>query len=380
MSQFSSYKKEAEKHSSSRKRDTSIAKLELNELTNNLDIFKEEECPDSVTSRPHQSQVENRPDLDLTHSGPCIDPVSTLGQPLVRSRSGQDQVSGIRSRSGSGQVSKIQLAPKQQTIYEWFLKNGISGYFNKGQIQQDTGIDHPTIRKCISKLQSFSVIKLGDYNPVIRRQEYCLSLDTAIDLGSSNRSGSGQGQVRVRSTSYKTDRQIYNNLSIFLKNSDYWSSLCLTLEKITGWCDQHEICTPEFVLQQLQMGEHHPKVKEAKSPVSYFFKSLLSGGLERPDGFEFPEERAERFKQQELLKQQELITSMEKARQKERELADQESFLMFMADHDAVKVALDEISKGSMTSTLKASVNIFLKKQKIDTRLENRLRFYFQKS
>ncbi len=169
-------------------------------------------------------------------------------------------------------------------------------------------------------------------------------------------------------------------LTDYLKNSDYWKKQNLNIGKVHGWIRDYEICTEEYVLKQLQIGEAHPSVTKADNPVSCFFSILVhKGGLTRPPGFEFPEERAERFKQQELLKQQELITSMEKARQKEKEIADKEAFLMFLADHDAVKVALDEITQGLMTSTLKASVNIFLKNQKIDTRLENRLRFYFQK-
>lgn len=101
------------------------------------------------------------------------------------------------------------------------------------------------------------------------------------------------------------------------------------------------------MLKQLQIGEAHPSVTKADNPVHCFFSIMVhKGGLTRPPGFEFPEEKAERFKQQELLKQQELIASMEKARQKEKELADKEAFLMFIADHDAVKVALDEIAQG----------------------------------
>ena len=155
-----------------------------------------------------------------------VDTVSTKGQVGVNSLSGQGQVSSIRSGSSQGQVSGIRsgsgqgqvdtvkntilkesdeciLAEKQQIIYIWFLKHGISGYFNKGQIQRETGINHPTVRKSIAKLQVLNILQVFEYDPVSRQQKYIINTDKKIHLlkgsgqgqVSSIRPGSGQGQV-----------------------------------------------------------------------------------------------------------------------------------------------------------------------------------------
>ncbi len=125
---------------------------------------------------------------------------SLSGQGQVKVKSGSGQVSG--SGSGSGQVSlktsKVDLAQKQRLVYEWFLKNGLSGTFNKGQIQRETGINHPTIRKCIAKLKLLKLIEIGKFSPASKQQSYRLNPDKNVCTGSSIRSG--QGQVRVRSS------------------------------------------------------------------------------------------------------------------------------------------------------------------------------------
>lgn len=267
------------------------------------------------------------------------------------------------------------------------VRNALLSLEKKGYISRPNSINDGVKKGTTCQVSESKCKPLFGSSSVINSEQVSKWTTEQVDNRASeqvnNRTTEQQSNrtTEQASASYMTDRQIYNNknLSVFFKNSDYWNSQGLTLKKITSWCDEHEICTPDFLLQQLQIGEHHPKIKAASSPISYFFKSVLSGGLERPNGFEFPEEKATRLKAEEVAKQQEIIASMENTRQKERELADQESFLMFINDNEAVKAALDEITKEYMTPTMKASVNVFLKKQTIDTRLENRLRLYFQK-
>ena len=67
------------------------------------------------------------------------------------------------------------LAPKQKIVFDWFLKQGLSGKFNRNQIQKDTKISHPTIRKCVSKLCALDLIDLKQYNPVLHNQEYTVN-------------------------------------------------------------------------------------------------------------------------------------------------------------------------------------------------------------
>jgi hypothetical protein len=298
---------------------------------------------------------------------------------LVKSGSGQGQVSG----SGSGLVTdddnELELAAKQKIIYTWFVNNGLTGQFNKGQIQRETGIIYPTIRKCIRKLQQHNLIEIGIFNPATKLHKYKLNPEANVRTGSGSGSGSGQGQVRVNLTPYKTDRCFFNNnLSVFLENSDFWKAQGLNQQRCQKWIEDLPHCDPDMLVQQLQFAESMDLVKNADSPMDYFFKALVKGGFSRPKGFELPEERAARIKLEEVEKRSKAITELERLRQSEQEIADRESFLMFLNDKEAVAAAVSEIEKQYVTPKLKASIVLYREQGRIDSRLEIRLKQVFQ--
>jgi len=117
-------------------------------------------------------------------------------------------MSGLYPVSSSG-ITEIILAPQQQRVYEWFLTNGLTGYFNKEIISRDTGINTPTIRKCLTKFKKLYLIQTDKYDPVFRQQKYKLNTNIKVTLIPGSGIGpvstygliSGIGRVRVRSIS-----------------------------------------------------------------------------------------------------------------------------------------------------------------------------------
>jgi len=352
-------------------------------IANKFDIIKsKKQTPDKAGS----SIV----DPEWTQGGPSIDTVSPLGPVKVQSGSGPGPVSSIGPRSSLGPVSSISqsdlcLAPKQQQVYEWFLRNGFEGYFNKGIISRKTHISHPTVKKSISKLKSLSLIFIGVYDPVSRQQKYSLNTElnvklltgSGLGLVSSQGLVSGLGQVQSGSTSYKTERKILNNLSVYIQNSDFWKAQGLTLRKCENWIDKIEHCDSDFLLQQLQFGEAEPKVKNANSPIDYFFKSISKDGLTRPNGFEFPDEKRLRIQQEEIKRREDLLKHQEEIRKEEQDLADREAFLMFLNDKDAVDSAVRDIKKQAVTPKMKIAIKNYSTNGKIDSRLEGALKRIF---
>lgn len=330
MSQFSAYKKEAQKKLS-KKRDTSIGKLELNDLTKNLEIFKEDPLePDKSkknVSKRNQIVSGCSPDTVQTQSGP------------------------------------IRLTNKQYKVYQFFLDNGVEGVFNRTIISDRTSVTRASVKAAIIKFQKNKVIEIGPLCSISKVQTY--KLNSSIKVSGHN-------------------PDIVQTMSRPIEISEFWKKAGLTPQKCAEWLGEISELTLERLQLQLEYGEHNNLVVKAKKgSVNYLYGCLKGNPLIKPSGYKTTEDKyVDIMKQQikEVTKKQEIIDVLEKARQNERELADQECFLMFLGDHDAVKVALDEIAKGHMTPTLKASVNIFLKKQKIDTRLENRLRLYFKKN
>jgi len=323
--------------------------------------------------------------VNLTLSRPNIDTISPLGHHEVRSGSGQGQVSSI----GSGPVSsintdqlpnyplKVTLAHQQQKVYEWFIRNGFAGYFNKGIISRETGINHPTIRKAISKLETLDLINIFEYDPVSRQQKYKLNPTNEVTLlkisgqVSSIRSGSGQDVT----TSYKKERKIYlNNLSF----SDFWISQGLTQQKLSTWIEEFDFTDEEWQ-NQLIFGESEPKVKNADSPINYFYKALKKGGLTRPEGFEFPEERRQRIQAENLKARKAFLAQAEKLREQEKELADKEAFIEFLKDKESIENAMTDFADElKIRPGLRIAVAQFRKNGNIDSVLENRLKRWFR--
>ena len=329
--------------------------------------------------------------VNLTQGGHRVDAVSILGQNKVGSRSGVDPVSSIGSRSGVDTVSSIAitetiLAPQQQRVYEWFLTNGLTGYFNKGIISRKTGINTPTIRKCLTKLKKLSLIQTDEYDPVFRQQKYKLNTDIKVILMPGSGQGqvstqgivSGIGQVGVGSTSYKIDRKIINNnLSVYLQKSKFWKDQGLTEKKLTSWINEIDHCDSDYLYQQLQFAEATPHVKQADAPINYFYKSILKSGFTRPKGFKFPEERAAMLRQEEFKRREKLLKLQEENRKKEQEIADRESFLAFLEDKQTVESAIKEIERQFVSGNMKISIKTYRDKGNIDSRLEGSLRRVF---
>ena len=175
-------------------------------------------------------------------------------------------------------------------------------------------------------------------------------------------------------SSNNIDRKIFNNLSVYVENSDFWKGWGLTFKKCEQWIDEIEHCTPDFLLVQLQFGEHAEKVVKSDKPVSYFRSCIMSGGIERPKGFEFPEEKAARIKQLEFEAQQKAISEQEIFRKKEKELADKQAFLAVLRDKDTINYLITQIEEEKfITPATKVSIKLYRENGAIDSKLEKAL-------
>lgn len=175
-------------------------------------------------------------------------------------------------------------------------------------------------------------------------------------------------------TSNNIDRKILNNLSVYIENSEFWKGQGLSLKKCEQWIDEIKHCTPDFLITQLQFGEHTEKVIKSEKPLSYFRSCIMSGGIERPKGFEFPEEKAARIKQLEFEAQQKAISEQEIFRKKEKELADKQAFLAVLRDKDTINYLITQIEEEKfITPATKVSIKLYRENGAIDSKLEKAL-------
>ena len=178
---------------------------------------------------------------------------------------------------------------------------------------------------------------------------------------------------------YKKDRQILNkNLSVFLEQSDFWRRQGLTAKKLQDWITEIDHCDPDYLLQQLQFGEAHNLVIKARNPVNYLYRAIKDkGGITKPEGFEYPEERALRLKKDALEAKQKVLEELQQIEAKQLLIDQTEAFEEALKDPEIVQGLIDQIEKGHVTPKKQMAIKKFKSTGEINTMLKKALEFEF---
>ncbi len=242
MSQFSAYKKQAEKHSKkSKRRDTGIDKNGLKSLTEDLGIF--------------QDNPENSLDPVQTGSRPKPDPVQTQAAPIL-------------------------LTKLQRQVYQFFVDNGQSGVFNRTLVHAETGVSKATVKATILKLQKCKIIEIGPLCSIKKTQAYTLDLSITVCAGDYEPVQAPPGHIEL---------------------SEFWQSSGLTLQKCGEWLAEIPGLTPERLRVQLEYGEHTEAViKAEKGPVVYIYGCLKKSPLVKPAAYRTVEDQYAEIMQQRI--------------------------------------------------------------------------------
>lgn len=103
--------------------------------------------------------------------------------------------SSEKDRVGTPSATEIALPKQQLKIYDWFLKRGLKGVFNKPLIQRETGIAYTTIRKTLRRFEKLRILSLR-YDESLKFYEYRIN-DRIHIKRVRIETGSGQGRDRV---------------------------------------------------------------------------------------------------------------------------------------------------------------------------------------
>jgi hypothetical protein len=264
---------------------------------------------------------------------------------------------------------------KNSNIPYGTVRNILKSLTNKGYISKPFSINDGVNKGTTCQVNELKCIPVFGNSNIINSEHLDNRAHEQVDTWTSEQQDTRTpGQVN---TSYKIDREILNNLSIYIQNSDYWKGQGLTLRQCKAWINEINHCDSDFLLQQLQFGEAEPKVLNADKPIDYFYKSIAKNGLSRPKDFEFPEEIAARLKKERLNAQDELLKIEENNRKKEQELADRQSFLTFLEDTKEVEKFIKEIESKFISASMKISIKTYRDTGKTDSRLKGRLKQLF---
>jgi hypothetical protein len=187
---------------------------------------------------------------------------------------------------------------------------------------------------------------------------------------------------------YKSVSKFYKKLTDYIENSQFWKNQGVSVKKCESWLAEFYPDDPEALLSQLMFAEYadehnsalQPKNKN-KTPVDVFYGCLKKGGMTRPAGFEFPDERAARIRREELENQKKILVEQAAIREQEKAMADEMAFIEFLKDSDSVNEMIEgmEQKKRFVTPKQKISVKLFRETGKIDSKLEHALRIEFNR-
>lgn len=184
---------------------------------------------------------------------------------------------------------------------------------------------------------------------------------------------SGQGQVSTNDPSLiEKERKI----SVFLENSNFWQTHGVTIVKCKEWIDELKL-SHDFLEIQLQYGEVTNEVKNAKSPRNYFYRCLQKGGLAKPEGFEFPEERRMRLEQEALKGRKRALEKLRKHENEEAQIELEENFEEIVTDPDQVDLLINSIEQGFVTPKKQLSIKKYRETGNISATLKIALRNEF---
>ena len=273
-----------------------------------------------------------------------ITPVSPEDQRSITLVSPKDQ-GGIRvSKSITPnptkkleKVASIRLSEKQSLIYSWFLENGASGEFNRGEIERATKIKGITIRKSLSRLESLGIIKFFEFNFSSNTRDYKLNSNIPVRLHKRITLISPEDQGSITSVS----PPLNSSSSLLLNKTDlltrvtcqldsdpelnYWKQKSLRGTKVESWINKFQISF-EDIIQSLrhcafEMIETCERTKKGKGdPIKDVFdwfhnRLATTAYYERPTGYktrtELATERA--VKRNEDLKKE--LAALQKAQE-----------------------------------------------------------------
>ncbi|MBF0234448.1 MAG: hypothetical protein HQK65_15615, partial [Desulfamplus sp.] len=307
---------------------------------------------------------------------------------------------GVKSEESQGKVEvkpglifeDVDLTKRESEIYQWFLSKGAEGFFSPKQIMDEMKTSKPTVLKAVKRFQELNYISVSRYSRRTKTSKYRIDLNKKVRLEMFEerkvtvKPEESQRKVEVKLEAIQGKAPIIKerekdsllkDLSIFLI-SDFWLGQGLTEKKVADWMTEFNL-DEDAMKMQLEFGENEEKVKEAKSPINYFYTALKKGGVARPKGYELPEERRQRIQIETMKARQKVLENAEKIQQQEKELAEREFVLALLKDKEMINEAIVEIESGKyITPKLKMGIKHFKETGQVAEVLENRLRMHFR--
>jgi hypothetical protein len=221
-----------------------------------------------------------------------------------RAASGQDKGSkillngqhpgSITKRAGNGQY--LILPKQQQKIYEWFLRRGLKGIFNKPLIQEQTGLPYGTIRKAFEKFIDIELLKV-EYDRCAKSFVYEINPDIRVETGSI-RAASGQDDTaRILPSLIEEEDNLYNLLlnkfKILYPALDKIGFESSQLKEVFEiWQARGIDCTRISVALERADYAVANKTIQMDNPLDYVYRALLRGMFARPPKFKSQAELA----------------------------------------------------------------------------------------
>ena len=241
----------------------------------------------------------------------------------------------------------VQLTSLQVKIYNWFLSNGVTGYYNKVKIEKDTGITHNTIRKTIAKFIKLDLIFFGEYNNGIKLTPYKINnekkvLETSVtgqgqDNNSNGTSVSYSSSSLIKNTT--TNKKFTDEATILeiLNHPElkFWKDQGVTVKQILNGLKTTEVTLDVFIQSMKHFAHENPK--STRPPMAHLVGGIKLHGIwaKKSDYKSYEQKKAE-IEAQIIADQAEEIKRLKAIREAKIKITKDLEFEKFMADQDSV--------------------------------------------
>jgi hypothetical protein len=247
----------------------------------------------------------------------------------------------IRITKGAPSSKIISLPKQQEKVYDWFLKRGFRGSFNKGLIVRETGIPYITSRKAIDRFLKLNIIR-ASYDKSLKQFDY--EINTNIEVKRSTIiSGSYQDHITIipdtSSSSYihTTTKKIEPTLTTH-PELGYWRQKGLTSKQIEQWMKTtgstfenliQSLCHCRFEMVDMNLEESKP----IENVFNWFFRIIeRTGHYPKPKGYKSFEEKQIEQEQKIIEDKEKRIQELKELSRKKWENEQEEKFWLVMND------------------------------------------------
>ncbi len=342
-------------------------------MDSNSDISTDTNLNTGMDSNSDTSTDTNLNTGTDSNSDTGTDIVQTLSVPVSKhctdSRTEKNIVKTIIEKD---LLKPLILTEKQTIIYNWFLRNGLSGYLNRSIVSKATNLPQRTVKYVLSRFETLSIIKLYKIDQTIKLRKYRLNPDANVVLFSHDKKPDNINYnldsnpdigSDIKGSSYKVVSKSLNKTNLLTKVSEeleanhnirYWKNKNLLAAKVVDWMQKLNISF-ESMIESLShcafdltiKGNKDAKGKPIEDSNNWFYRRIETENYYMaPANYKTMEEQEQERELKRIEEQEEHVNKMKELRLRKYKAENDIKFEKFLENDDSneFKICVEGLS------------------------------------